>query len=98
MDCGRACANVLLDRDDVGWGPNNRFSFPSSGGTGEIYRRLAVQLGPHVHFQREVVEIDPDCRVLRFSDGVTEEYEALVSTMPLRSARRHHQRLPCGTQ
>jgi UDP-galactopyranose mutase len=83
VDYRRALENVLHGRDDVGWGPNNTFLFPSSGGTGEIYRRLAARLGPKVRFDRELVEIDPDHKVLRFSDGVTEEYDALVSTMPL---------------
>jgi len=83
VDYRRALENVLLERDDVGWGPNNTFRFPSSGGTGEIYRRLAAQLGARVHFQRELVEIDSDRKELRFADGATEEYDALVSTMPL---------------
>ena len=41
VDHRRALRNVLLGLDDVGWGPNNTFRFPRSGGTGEIYRRLA---------------------------------------------------------
>jgi protoporphyrinogen oxidase len=83
VDYRRALENVLLGRDDVGWGPNNTFRFPSSGGTGEIYRRLAEQLGPRVQYGRELVEIDADRRVLRFADAATEEYDALVATLPL---------------
>ena len=41
VDYRRALQNVMLGRDDVGWGPNNMFRFPGAGGTGEIYRRLA---------------------------------------------------------
>jgi hypothetical protein len=26
--------NILLERDDVSWGPNNTFQFPKHGGTG----------------------------------------------------------------
>ena len=83
VDYRRALENVLLQRDDVGWGPNNTFRFPRTGGTGEIYRRLAERLGPRVQTDRDVVEIDADRRVLRFADGGSEEYDALVASMPL---------------
>jgi protoporphyrinogen oxidase len=83
VDYRRALENVLLERDDLGWGPNNTFRFPSFGGTGEIYRRLAERLPARIQFGRELVEIDSDRKALRFADGSSEEYEALVSTVPL---------------
>lgn len=83
VDYRRALENVLMQRDDVGWGPNNTFRFPRTGGTGEIYRRLADRLGPRVRTGCEVVEIDADRRAVRFGDGASEEYDALVTSMPL---------------
>jgi protoporphyrinogen oxidase len=83
VDHRRALRNVLLGLDDVAWGPNNRFRFPKTGGTGEIYRRLADRLGHKVVFEREVVAVDADERTLTFADGTQEGYEALVSTMPV---------------
>jgi protoporphyrinogen oxidase len=83
VDYRRALQNVLLGRDDAGWGPNNTFRFPSAGGTGEIYRRLANQLGPRIHFGRELSRIDPERRLVEFAEGDTEEYDALVTTVPL---------------
>jgi protoporphyrinogen oxidase len=83
VDYGRALRSIVLAEDDVGWGPNNTFLFPKRGGTGEVYRRLAARLGPRVEFRREVVSIDPRRRRLRFADGATASYGALVSTMPL---------------
>jgi len=83
VDYRRALENVVLGRDDVGWGPNNTFRFPSTGGTGEIYRRVASALGPRVQLGREVTRIEPDRRILEFADGGTDEYGALVTTMPL---------------
>src|SRR5262249_10974460 len=59
------------------------FRFPRSGGTGEIYRRLACRLDGKVDYGREVVAVDAAQRVLRFADGRSEGYDALVSTMPL---------------
>jgi hypothetical protein len=34
IDHRRALRNVILQQDDVGWGPNNMFVFPASGGDG----------------------------------------------------------------
>ncbi len=82
-DFRRALRNVLLGLDDVGWGPNNTFRFPRTGGTGEIYRRLARTLGSKVHFGSDLVGLDAEGRSLRFADGRGEGYDALVSTMPL---------------
>jgi UDP-galactopyranose mutase len=83
VDYRRALANVVLGRDDRGWGPNSTFAFPRRGGTGEIYRRLAARLGPRVRFHRELVGVDSGRRELRFADGGAESYEALVSTIPI---------------
>lgn len=83
VDTHRALRNLVLGLDDVAWGPNNTFRFPTTGGTGEIYRRLALQLGDRLRFGREVVGVDVGRRCVSFTDGSTEEYDALVSTIPL---------------
>jgi len=82
-DHRRALRNVVLGLDDAGWGPNNTFRFPRSGGTGEIYRRLAGRFDGKVAYGSDVVGVDAVRRELRFGDGRTEGYELLVSTMPL---------------
>ncbi len=83
VDFRRALRSVLLGEDDRGWGPNNTFKFPRRGGTGEIYRRLAAKLGDRVVFGRELVTVEADRQRLTFADGTSEEYDALVSTMPI---------------
>jgi protoporphyrinogen oxidase len=83
VDHRRALRSVLLGLDDVGWGPNNTFRFPRSGGTGEIYRRLADRLGDRVRYDRDLVGVDTGRRELRFADGSSAHYDALVSTMPV---------------
>ncbi|HEX6310421.1 MAG TPA: FAD-dependent oxidoreductase, partial [Acidimicrobiia bacterium] len=83
VDARRALRSVLLGLDDVGWGPNNTFRFPRSGGTGEIYRRLADRLGEHVRYERELVGLDAEHKRIRFADGGDAGYDALVSTMPV---------------
>lgn len=83
VDYRRALRSLLLQLDDVAWGPNNRFQFPKAGGTGEIYRRLAARLGDRILFGREVVGVDAASRRLTLDDGTREDYDALVSTMPI---------------
>lgn len=75
--------NVILGRDDAAWGPNNSFTFPLRGGTGEIFRRLAARLGERVLYGREAVAVDPAARTVRTRDGTVVEYENLLSTIPL---------------
>jgi len=83
VDYRRALHNVVHGVDDVAWGPNNTFKFPRTGGTGEIYRRVAEPLTPRVRYRSELVGIDVGRRTLRFADGAAGEYEVLVSTMPI---------------
>jgi len=83
VDHKRALRSILLGLDDVGWGPNNTFRFPRSGGTGEIYRRVADRLGEKVRYDAELVALDTERRLARFADGSSEEYDVMVSTMPI---------------
>lgn len=83
VDLERVLRNVVYERDDVSWGPNNKFKFPLYGGTGEIYRRAARQFQDHVHCSKTLVELDTEKRTLTFSDGSSDMFDALVSTMPL---------------
>ncbi|MBX3382634.1 MAG: FAD-dependent oxidoreductase [Phycisphaeraceae bacterium] len=93
IDYERALKNLVLGTDDFGWGPNNRFKFPRKGGTGEFYRRFGPVLGlteegaetpeSHIRLRKRCVEVNVDTRTVRFEDGTTDTYDALVSTMPL---------------
>lgn len=83
LDVDRALRNVVLEQDDYGWGPNNRFKYPLRGGTGEFYRRIGATLDGHIRYGRSLVSIDPASRVARFDDGVEERYDALISAVPL---------------
>jgi protoporphyrinogen oxidase len=83
VDFARLLENVICERDDVGWGPNSKFKFPLHGGTGEIYRRLAQQMGDKITYGKHLVEVDSVRRRVSFSDGSGETYDALISTAPL---------------
>ena len=76
--------NVLYERDDVSWGPNNKnFKFPLHGGTGEIYRRMASRFPDKMHTGKKLVEVDTERRRVSFADGTGDSYDVLISTAPL---------------
>ena len=83
VDFKRLLENVLYGRDDVGWGPNNKFKFPLHGGTGEIYRRIASRFPKKVRLEKPLVEVDTARRSVSFADGTGDTYDVLISTLPL---------------
>lgn len=84
VDVRRILEHHLADRDDVTWGPNDRFKFPRLG-TGMLYERLAASLPKPVQLNRAVVGIDIRSRTVSFADGTTKGYEKLITTIPLTS-------------
>jgi UDP-galactopyranose mutase len=83
VDHKRALRSLVFEEDDAAWGPNNMFVFPAVGGTGEIYRRLALRLEDRITYGREILEVDAEQKFLRFDDGTEESYDKLISTLPL---------------
>lgn len=83
IDVERALRNIILELDDYGWGPNNQFKFPLSGGTGEFYRRFTKPLDGHIQLSRKVERIDLATRQVRFADGTAEDYDTLITAAPL---------------
>jgi UDP-galactopyranose mutase len=83
VDVERAIRNVVLEQDDFGWGPNNRFKFPLRGGTGEFYRRFGPVIGDRLTLNKPLRWISPDERVAVFADGEQVRFDSLLSTMPL---------------
>ena len=83
VDVERALQNILLERDDVSWGPNNKFRFPLRGGTGEVWRRLGERLRERIRFGQRLIELDSRNRVAKFASGLSVRYERLLSTLAL---------------
>ena len=88
-DINRVRENIRLGRDDVSWGPNNRFRFPRRGGTGAVWKALARRLAirpadaSRLMFGAVVRHVDTAERVVALTDGREFRYEQLISTMPL---------------
>lgn len=79
----RVLENVILSKDDISWGPNNKFRFPLYGGTGEIYRRVEPYVEKHLAYNKELTEVDINKKELRFRDGTVDSYDELINTAPL---------------
>ncbi len=80
VDWREALGNVIHRRDDITWGPNNRFAFPLTGGTGEIYRRAAIDIADHISYDSGVAAVDPIRRSITTDDGVERRFDHLVWT------------------
>jgi len=83
VDAKRVLKNVVLEQDDVGWGPNSTFRFPLKGGTGEIFRRMVPYIQDHLFLNEEACRIDLHERIIEFSTGRIASYDVLINTMPL---------------
>lgn len=83
VDIERVLRNVIFEKDDVSWGPNNTFKFPKYGGTGGLFKRFEPYIKDHLFLKKDVVGIDLDKKTIRFSDGTDEQYDALINTSPL---------------
>jgi protoporphyrinogen oxidase len=87
VDLARVRENLRLGRDDVSWGPNNRFRFPKRGGTGAIWRMLASRLAAahpgRIRFGQRLADLDTTRRLARFDSGLQIRYERMISTIPI---------------
>ncbi|MEK6968539.1 MAG: FAD-dependent oxidoreductase [Nanoarchaeota archaeon] len=84
VDLKRVVENVMQEKDDVSWGPNNKFRFPLKGGTGEIWKRLASRIDKDkIFLNSEAVQVNTKKKYVVFKDGKKESYDSLISTIPL---------------
>jgi protoporphyrinogen oxidase len=83
VDSDRVLKNVLFDRDDASWGPNNTFKYPLRGGTGAIYEAFIPYIKTKLHLGTGARAVDLTRKVVEFDDGSSTSYDVLLSTMPL---------------
>jgi protoporphyrinogen oxidase len=79
----RVLGNIVLDRQDVSWGPNATFKYPRVGGTGELFDRMRPFVEDHLRLCSAVVGVDCERKEVVLADGTREQYDVLLSTMPL---------------
>lgn len=83
IDLKRILTNVIMQRDEVSWGPNSTFKYPLYGGTGGLYSRFEPYIREHLHLNRELVEVNIEEKCLRFADGSEDYYDVLLSAAPI---------------
>ena len=84
VDLARVSENIVLERDDLSWGPNNTFQFPKAGGTGAIWSAIADRVGAaNIRCNTRISSIDWQRKVATTADGEHHEYDLILSTMPL---------------
>lgn len=85
VDLDRIMINIAEGKDDVSWGPNNRFKFPASGGTGAIFEGIARPFRDRISFCHDIEFIDLEKKAITFANGRRETYDVLINTSPLDS-------------
>lgn len=83
-DLKRVLENMVHQKLDASWGPNNMFRFPANGGTGAIWNSVAQMIGMHkIQLNAEVALVNSDSRKITLQSGEVIEYEFLLTTMPV---------------
>ena len=83
VDIKRVLGNVVLDRDEVTWGPNATFKYPRYGGTGGIFERMRPYVEEILRLNARCVAIDSERKEVVLADGSREKYDLLLSTIPM---------------
>ncbi|NDV22359.1 NAD(P)/FAD-dependent oxidoreductase [Desulfovibrio sp. JC022] len=83
IDLRSVIKNIILERDKLSWGPNNKFKFPLKGGTGTIFKKLAATVSDHIKYDTHVTSIDPKSKTVTDTEGNSFEYEHLLNTGPI---------------
>lgn len=83
-DLERIRRNIRENRDDVSWGPNNKFRFPLRGGTGAIWMGVARLIRPESFlFGSPVERIDLKEHQVVLRGARRLKYDMLITSMPL---------------
>jgi protoporphyrinogen oxidase len=75
--------NVVLDRDDAGWGPNSTFKYPRYGGTGGLFARMQPYVSDQLRLSTPVARVDIERKEVELKDGTRERYDILLNTTPI---------------
>ena len=84
LDAADLRQRFMERRDARAWGPNHRFRYPLTGGTGAIWEAVAGLVTPRrLAYGRRVVSVDLAGRRVGTSDGSFYDYDTLISSLPL---------------
>jgi protoporphyrinogen oxidase len=83
-DLEKILQNIIYEKDDLSWGPNNLFQFPLYSGTGSIWQVLVGKLPENkIRYNVSLDFLNTVEKTVKLSDGEEIKYENLISTMPV---------------
>jgi len=84
VNLSRIAENIIFEKMDASWGPNNTFQFPEEGGTGAIWNSIGDYVGRNkIISPAEIISIDAKAKTALCADGTAFAYENILSTRPL---------------
>jgi protoporphyrinogen oxidase len=84
IDVKKSIENIVLEKDDVGWGPNSVFQFPLKGGTGFIWKQIASYINQdNIRLSTKVKSIDLKQKIITTQTNQKYKYQNLITTIPL---------------
>lgn len=83
VDIEKLEKNIAEGRDDVSWGPNNRFKFPKRGATGAIFEGIARSLQENISLSHEMERVNLQKKEIVFTSGQRVSYDVLINTTPI---------------
>jgi protoporphyrinogen oxidase len=81
IDYAKIAENVAFN-DEEGSDDESTFIYPIRGGAGKVWRRIAGKIDK-ISYEHEAIGIDTKARKITFRNGFVEEYDHLISTIPL---------------
>ncbi|MFA5879773.1 MAG: NAD(P)-binding protein [Candidatus Margulisiibacteriota bacterium] len=82
IDLKTILSNVIMQKEDSAWGPNNMFKYPLFGGTGGLFSKFQQFFQDKLILNSEIKKIDYEKKIVYFEDE-SESYDILINTMPL---------------
>lgn len=83
IDINRILNNIIYQRDDSDWGPNNTFRYPLAGGIQGLFTKFLPYTSGHLNLNKEAIKVLLDKKEIIFKDGEKISYDYLISTIPL---------------
>ena len=75
--------NVIYNRTDSDWGPNNKFIYSLENGTAGLFLEMASLVKDKLYLGKKLVNIDLKNKRLEFGDHTKASYDILISTIPV---------------
>lgn len=83
IDAEKIRKNAAAKKDDLSWGPNNKFIFPRYGGTGGFFNKFEPYVKGNIFYRKEATAVNIDSRTVTLNGNQQDNYDILINTSPL---------------